>query len=82
MAKATYRQVIDHKVFNVGDDLPELGSLKFVSGGYGEVAEIEGNIADLSKLPTDVKQGSQAYFVDTQDVYKIDETNSTWEKQN
>lgn len=78
MAKATYRQVIDHKVFNVGDDLPELGSLKFVSGGYGQIAEIEGNIADVSKLPTEVKQGSQAYFVDSQDLYKFDETNAEW----
>lgn len=78
MAKATYRQKIDGKVFNIGDDLPELGSLKFVSGGYGEIAEIEGNIADLSKLPTDVKQGSQAYFVDTQDLYKFDEENEQW----
>ncbi len=81
MAKATYRQVINHKVFNVGDDLPELGSLRFVSGGYGEIAEIEGNIADLSKLPTDVKQGSQAYFLDTQDVYKFDESQTKWVKQ-
>ena len=81
MAKATYRQEIDGKVFNVGDDLPALGSLKFISGGYGQIAEIEGNIADLSKLPTDVKQGSQAYFVDTQALYKFDETNSTWVEQ-
>lgn len=81
MAQATYKQKIDGKVFNVGDDLPELGSLKFVSGGYGQIAEIEGNIADVSKLPTDVKQGSQAYFVDTQALYKFDETNKQWVEQ-
>ena len=81
MAKATYRQKIDGKVFNIGDDLPELGSLKFVSGGYGQIAEIEGNIADVSKLPTEVKQGSQAYFVDTQALYKFDETNEQWVEQ-
>ena len=81
MAKATYRQEIDGKVFNVGDDLPALGSLKFISGGYGQIAEIEGNIADVSKLPTDVKQGSQAYFVDTQALYKFDETSSQWVEQ-
>lgn len=81
MAKATYRQKIDGKVFNIGDDLPELGSLKFVSGGYGQIAEIEGNIADLSKLPTEVKQGSQASFVDTQALYKFDETNTQWVEQ-
>ena len=81
MAQATYKQKIDGKVFNIGDDLPELGSLKFVSGGYGQIAEIEGNIADVSKLPTDVKQGSQAYFVDTQALYKFDETNGQWVEQ-
>lgn len=81
MAKATYRQVINHKVFNVGDDLPELGSLIFVSGGYGEIAEIEGNSVDVSKLPTDVKQGSTAYFLDNQKVYKFDETNTEWVEQ-
>lgn len=81
MAKATYRQKINGKIFNVGDDLPELGSLRFVEGGYGAVASIEGNVADVAKLPTDVKQGSQAFFVDTQDVYKFDEANETWVSQ-
>lgn len=81
MAKATYKQKIDGKYFNIGDDLPELGSLRFVTGGYGQIAEIEGNIADVSKLPTDVKQGSQAYFLDTQDVYKFDESQTEWVKQ-
>lgn len=81
MAQATYRQKINRKVFEVGDDLPELGSLRFVNGGYGEIAEIEGNSVDVSKLPTDVKQGSQAYFVDTQTFYKFDEENSQWVEQ-
>ena len=81
MAKATYKQKIDGKYFNIGDDLPELGSLRFVTGGYGQIAEIEGNIADVSKLPTDVKQGSSAYFVDTGELYKVDETNEEWVKQ-
>lgn len=81
MAKATYRQKIDGLVVNVGDDIPEMGSLRFVSGGHGEIAEIEGNVADVSKLPTDVKQGSQAYFVDTQAVYKFDEANEQWVEQ-
>ena len=81
MAKATYRQVIDGKVFNVGDDLPELGSLRFVAGGYGQIASIEGNSTDASKLPTDVKQGSSAYFVDNQKVKKFDEANTQWVDQ-
>ena len=78
MATATYRQRIDGKVFEVGDTLPALGSLRFVSGGYGEIAEIEGNSTDVSKLPTDVKQSSSAYMVDNQAVYKFDEENTQW----
>ena len=81
MAKATYRQKIDGKIFNVGDDLPDLGSFKFVTGHYGEVAELSGNSADISKLPTDVKQGSSAYIVDTQELYMFDETNVEWVRQ-
>lgn len=80
MAKATYRTVIDGQVYNVGDDLPEYGSLKFVARLDGRV-EIEGNSSDIAKLPTWVKQGSQAYFVDTQALYKFDETNKTWVEQ-
>lgn len=81
MAKATHRMVIDHKIINVGDDIPELGSIKFTAGGYGEKAELELNSADVSKLPTEVKQGSSAYVVDTGDLYKFDETNEEWVKQ-
>lgn len=80
MAKATYRTVIDGQVYNVGDDLPEYGSLKIVARLDG-IVEIEGNSSDIAKLPTWVKQGSQAYFVDTQALYKFDETNKTWVEQ-
>lgn len=78
---ADHKYVIDGKTFNVGDTLPELGSLIFTSGGYGQICQIEGNSADLSKLPTDVKQGSSAYFVDNGKVYKFDETNKQWVEQ-
>ena len=80
MAKATYREVIDGQVYNVGDDLPSYGSLRFIELKDG-IASIEGNSADVSKLPTWVKQGSQAYFVDTQALYKFDEANTQWVEQ-
>ena len=80
MAKATYRTVIDGQVYNVGDDLPEYGSLRIVTLKDGR-AEIEGNSSDVAKLPTWVKQGSQAYFVDNQKVYKFDEANTQWVEQ-
>ena len=81
MAKATYRQKINGKVFNVGDDLPELGSIKFTAGGYGRIASLEGNSADVSKLPTDVKQGSDAFILDTHELYMYDATNEEWVQQ-
>ena len=75
--KATHRMVINSKVYNVGDDLPEYGSIKFITIRNGR-AELEGNSADLAKLPTWVKQGSQALMIDTGKVYKFDETNTQW----
>lgn len=75
--KATHRMVINGKVYNVGDDLPEYGSIKFITIKNGR-AELEGNSADLAKLPTWVKQGSQAFMLDTAKVYKFDETNTQW----
>lgn len=81
MAKATHRMVIDHKVINVGDDIPDLGSFKFTKGGHGEIADLSGNSADVSKLPTDVKQDSSAYCVDNGELYMFDETNEEWVKQ-
>lgn len=81
MAKATHRMVIDGKEFKVGDDLPELGSMKFTKAGYGRTADLSGNSADVSKLPTDVKQDSSAYCVDNGELYMFDETNEEWVKQ-
>lgn len=81
MAKATHRMIIDHKIINVGDDIPDLGSFKFTVNGYGQRAELSGNSADVSKLPTDVKQDSSAYCVDTAELYMFDETNEEWVKQ-
>ena len=80
MAQATHRQVINGQVYNVGDELPEYGSLRFISLS-DNIAEIEGNSTDLSKLPTWVSQGSSAYMIDTGKVYKFDETNSEWVEQ-
>ena len=74
MAKATYRQVINGKVFNVGDDLPEYGSLIFVDTASDGTVAIEGMKTDFSKLPTYVTPSSTAYFWDTAEVYKFNGT--------
>ena len=80
MAIATYRQVINGQVYNVGDELPSYGSLRFISLS-DNIVEIEGNSADLSKLPLWASQGSTAYMVDTGKVYKFDEANTQWVEQ-
>lgn len=71
MAKATYRMVVNGLVVNVGDDIPELGSLVFVEGGYNKVSFIEGYAKDVSKLPTWVAPGSQATILDNGKIYKF-----------
>ena len=78
--KATYMQKINGKTYNVGDELPEYGSLKFINYEDG-IASIEGNSVDVDKLPTWVRQGSQAYMVDNERLYKFDETNKRWLEQ-
>lgn len=75
--KATYRQKINGKVYNVGDDLPEYGSLRFIENQDGMV-QIQGLKEDFDNLPTWIKAGSSAYFLDTQEVYIFDEENSEW----
>lgn len=75
--KATYRQVINGHVYNVGDDLPDYGSLRFIENQNG-VVQIQGLSEDFSKLPTWIKAGSSAYFLDTQEVYIFDEENTEW----
>ena len=76
--KATYRQVIDGQVYNVGDDLPDYGSIKILESPPTKVIYAEGLIADLSKLPTWISEGSKVLFVDTNEVYSY--TAGQWRK--
>ena len=73
MAQATYRQKINGKVYEVGDELPDYGSLTFIEN-EDELVYIEGKSADFSKLPTWVQPYSTAYMIDTQKAYKFDGT--------
>lgn len=74
MAKATYRMKINGLVVNVGDDIPEYGSLVFTETLSDGTVSIEGNKTDFAKLPTYVKPSSVAYFWDTKEMYKFDGT--------
>lgn len=76
MATATYRQVIDGEVYEVGDTLPEMGSLKVLENNLSKVIYVEGLKADADKLPTWAADGSKALFTDTGELYT--KTNGTW----
>lgn len=76
--KATHRMVINGKVYNVGDDLPEYGSIVVLENKHG-VIYAEGLSTDVSKLSTAldwVEEGSKALFTDTNDVYSF--TDGEW----
>ena len=77
--KATHRTVINGQVFNVGDDLPEYGSIVVLENDNGGVIYAEGLSEDVSKLSTVLDwaaDGSKALFTDTGEVYS--KTNGTW----
>ena len=76
--KATYRMVIDGQVYEVGDDLPDYGSIKILESPATKVIYGEGLKADVSKLPTWVADGSKVLFTDTNEVYS--RTNGSWIK--
>lgn len=80
MAKATVRTVINGQVYNVGDDLPEYGTLVVLENKSG-VIYAEGLVKDVAKLSTAldwVSEGSKALFTDTNDVYTF--TDGEWSK--
>ena len=77
--KATHRTVINGQVFNVGDDLPEYGSIVVLENNNGGVIYAEGLSEDVSKLSTAldwVAEGSKALMTDTNDVYSF--TDGEW----
>ena len=76
--KAEYRQVIDGQVYEVGDDLPDYGSIKILESPPTKIIYGEGLVADVSKLPTWVADGSKVLFTDTNEVYS--HTNGSWIK--
>lgn len=78
MAQATYRQKIDGKVYEVGDELPDYGSIKILESPQTQVIYGEGLSSDVAKLPMWVADGSKVLFTDTNEVYS--KTDGTWRK--
>lgn len=71
---ATVRTVKDGHVYNIGDTIPDMGSI-FCVGWEGNVYSFEGKLhSDVSKLPTWVGAGSQCLFYDNASFYKFDGT--------
>lgn len=71
---ATVRTVKDGHVYNIGDTIPDMGSIICV-GWEGNIYSFEGaNESDHTKLPTWVGASSQCLFYDTATVYKFDGT--------
>ena len=47
----------------------------------GMYVRLEGLSTDVSSLPTNVRNGSSFYAMDTQAYYKFDAENTTWREQ-
>ena len=80
MAKATHRTVINGEVYNVGEDLPEYGTITVLENKNG-VIYAEGLVKDVGKLTTAlgwVSEGSKALFTDTNEAYSF--TDGEWAK--
>lgn len=56
---ATVRTKFNGKVYEIGETIPDMGSLVLVEH-VGNRYSFEGKVADASKLPNDVGAGSKA----------------------
>lgn len=75
---ATVRTKKDGVLYEVGDTIPDMGSLVCVSNENG-IKQFEGFSEDAEKLPvTNLKTGSQALFYDTGIVKKFEEKSGSW----
>lgn len=79
MAAATKMEIIDGHLYNIGDELPELGSLACINEDNNK-REYRGLKADFSKLPKydDLATGSSCLFLDTGEYAEYLAYNKTW----
>ena len=70
MAVADKTMVVDGQVYYPGDTIPDLGSLVCVDAD-GNRRSYEGKVADQSKLPTYVDDGSSALLYDGAGTTKV-----------
>ena len=70
MAVADRTMVVDGQLYHEGDTIPDLGSLVCVDAD-GNRRSYEGKVADQSKLPTYVSDGSSALLYDGAGTTKV-----------
>ena len=70
MAVADRTMVVDGQTYYPGDTIPDLGSLVCVDAD-GNRRSYEGKVADQSKLPTYVDDGSSALLYDGAGTTKV-----------
>lgn len=77
--KATTKTYYDGHWYDIGDEIPDLGS--FVATSVeGKVRGYEGLSADINKLPKydDLGTGSSAFCVDSGQLLKYESSTKTW----
>lgn len=79
MAVATQKTVYDGITYDVGEEIPDLGSWECTSA-IGMQRDYEGLSADISKLPHYVLSGSSALCLDTSELYEYHKGTDTWYK--
>ena len=78
MATADRITIYDGQTYYPGDEIPDLGSLVYVSDQNGK-RSYEGLLSDFSKLPTYVDNGSSALLYDGAGNTKVYHfLNGTW----
>ena len=70
MAVSDRTMVVDGQTYHKGDTIPDLGSLVCVDAD-GNRRSYEGKVADQSKLPTYVDDGSSALLYDGAGTTKV-----------
>lgn len=70
MAVADKTMVVDGQTYHPGDTIPDLGNLVCVEA-VGNKRSYEGKVADQSKLPTYVDDGSSALLYDGAGTTKV-----------
>lgn len=87
MSIATVNTSFDGHLYQVGEEIPDLGSMKATSVD-GKIRNYEGLSKDFEKLKAasrlpkydDLETGSSAFLFDVSEVHKYEKTTREWYK--